>query len=155
MESLRVLKHIFIHNSMWKHSPKSLEIFINQGSMKSKTEICINKLLYHTVREWTELLNKKNILTSKCMASWKQEQTNKKRTVTTNLLYSASFPAHRLLYTYWAAILIYFFNSCTRLLSWEQRQISVTTQNWISLNLLKNRSRFAVVFLKLCLPKVW
>lgn len=140
-------------NSMWKHSPKNPEIFINKGSMKSKTVICI-PLLYHTVRKQTELLNK-NVLTSECVASWKQKQTNRKRTVATNLLYSASFPAHRWLCTYWAAILIYFFSSCTRLLSWEQRQISVTTQNWISLNLLKNKSRFAVVFLKLCLPKVW
>ena len=57
--------------------------------------------------------------------------------------------------TYWAAILINFFKSWTRLLGWEQRQISVTTQNWISLNLLRNKSKFAVVFLKWCLPNVW
>lgn len=57
--------------------------------------------------------------------------------------------------SYWAAILMNFLRSCTLLLSWEQRHTSVITQNWISLNLLKNRSRFTVVFLTFCLPNVW
>lgn len=59
------------------------------------------------------------------------------------------------MFAYWAAILMNFLRSCTRLLSWEHRHISVITQNWISLNLRRNRSRFTVVFLMFCLPKVW
>lgn len=54
--------------------------------------------------------------------------------------------------TYWAAILRNFLRSCTLLLSCVHRHTSVITQNWISLNLLRNRSRFTVVFFRFCLP---
>lgn len=56
--------------------------------------------------------------------------------------------------THWAATLMNFLRSCTLLLSCEHRHISVTTQNWISLNLLRNRSRFTVVLLAFCFPNV-
>lgn len=57
--------------------------------------------------------------------------------------------------THWAAILMNFLRSCTRLPSWAQRHTSVTTHSCTSLNLLRNKSRLAVVFLKLCRPNVW
>lgn len=57
--------------------------------------------------------------------------------------------------THWAAILMNFLRSWTLLLSCPQRQTSVTTHSWTWLNLRRNRSRLAVVLLKLCRPNVW
>lgn len=56
--------------------------------------------------------------------------------------------------THCAAILMNFLRSWTRLLSVGHKQTSVTTQSWTSLNLRRNRSRLAVVFLKCCRPNV-
>ena len=52
--------------------------------------------------------------------------------------------------TDWAAILMSFLSSWTRLFTDWIRHISVTTQNCTSLNLLRNTSRLAVIR-----PKLW
>lgn len=57
--------------------------------------------------------------------------------------------------TYCAATLINFRRSWTRLPTFWARTISVTTQYCTSLNLRRNKSKLAVILLKLDLPNTW
>ena len=57
--------------------------------------------------------------------------------------------------TYWAASLINFLNSATRLLKVVVNTISVTIQNWISLKRRRNKSKLAVIFWNLYRPNTW
>lgn len=57
--------------------------------------------------------------------------------------------------TYCAATLINFRRSWTRLPTFWASTISVTTQYCTSLNLRRNKSKLAVILLKLDLPNTW
>ena len=57
--------------------------------------------------------------------------------------------------TYYAAILMSFLSSCTRLLRFDVRHISVTTQNWTALKRWRNTLRSAVMRPNLYRPNTW